>query len=131
MALRRCFLLLATTLALRAATYYVDSLSGDDGRSGTAEDQAWKTLNKVNGTELRAGDRVLLRSGSIWRGQLAPVGSGSEAAPVVIDRYGSGPKPHIDGSGTVDDAVRLYNIQFTEVRNLEVTNHGDQPATRR
>ena len=31
----------------------------------------------------------------------------------------------------MEDAVRLYNVQFIEVRDLEVTNHGAAPAVRR
>jgi hypothetical protein len=38
-----------------------------------------------------------------------------------IDRYGQGLRPRIDGAGQVEDAARLHNVQFIEVRNLEVT----------
>ena len=48
-----------------------------------------------------------------------------------IDRYGEGAKPKIDGAGQVEDAVRLYNLQNIELRNLEVTNHGERAAVRR
>jgi Right handed beta helix region len=125
----RCLLLMAT-LAPRAATYYVDSGSGNDA-NGTVEGAPWRTLTKVNAAVLHPGDRVVFRSGSVWRGQLAPLASGSEGPPIVFDRYGRGRLPHIDAAGQVEDAVRLYNVQFIEVRNLEVTNRGQEPAVRR
>jgi Right handed beta helix region len=118
------FLLVATALTSQAATYYVDSVHGKDSNPGTAPDAPWQTLAKVSAEQFRPGDRILLRSGSAWRGQLAPKSSGAEGGPIVFDRYGEGPKPRIDGDGSVDDAVRLYNVQYVELRNLEVTNRG-------
>ncbi len=124
------FLFLAA-LTLHGATYYVDFTAGNDAGRGTSESEPWKTLAKVNATELRPGDRVLFRSGSTWHGQLVPKGSGSEAAAVIFDRYGSGRLPRIDAGGEFEDAIRLYNVQGIEVRHLEVTNHGSTPAMRR
>ncbi|MEI9970844.1 MAG: hypothetical protein WDO73_01650 [Ignavibacteriota bacterium] len=49
----------------------------------------------------------------------------------MIDRYGKGARPRIDGAGQVEDALRLYNVQWIEVRNLELTNQGATPAIRR
>ncbi len=118
-------ILLAFTLSGRAATYYLDFDSGADANAGTSASLAWKTLEKVNGAKLQPGDHVLLKSGSVWQGQLAPTSSGAEGAPIVFDRYGKGPRPRIDGAGKVDDAIRLYNVQFIEVRGLEVTNRGE------
>jgi hypothetical protein len=124
-------LLFSATLMLRAATYYVDSVRGDDSNSATSPNTAWKTLAKVNVTEFHPGDRVLFRSGAVWRGQLVLRGSGDEGSPIVIGRYGSGARPHIDAAGQFEDAIRLYNVQFIELRDLEVTNHGQEPAARR
>jgi hypothetical protein len=126
-----CLLLFVAGLCCQAATYYVDSARGSDANSGTSRSVPWKTLDRVNTASFQPGDRILFRSGSDWRGQLAPRSSGAEGAPVVIDRYGAGARPHIDGAGQVEDAIRLYNVQFIEVRNLEVTNHGPAPAVRR
>jgi len=127
-----CSILLAAgALACHAATYYVDSAKGVDANSGTEERAPWKTLEKVNASRFQPGDRILLKSGSSWQGQLSPASSGSDGAPVLIDRYGKGPRPRIDGAGQVQDAVRLYNVQWIEVRNLEVTNQGAAPGVRR
>ncbi|HEX2145982.1 MAG TPA: RICIN domain-containing protein [Glycomyces sp.] len=116
------------TVALSAApaaaadtTYYV-SATGSDGNAGTSPDQPWRTLDKVNATTFGPGDEILLRSGDVWTGQLWPKGSGTTAAPITVDRYGTGVKPRIVGAGTVADAVRLFNQEYWEIRNLNVSN---------
>jgi hypothetical protein len=57
--------------------------------------------------------------------------SGAAGRPIVFDRYGEGSPPRIEGRGEVEDAVRIFNAQHLEVRNLEVTNQGPAPALRR
>jgi hypothetical protein len=111
--------------------FYIDSAKGDDAGSGRTPETPWKTLEKVNRSDFAPGDRILFRSGSTWEGQLAPRSSGKEGAPIVFDRYGEGERPRIDGGGKVEDVIRLYNVQHIEVRNLEVSNLGAQPALRR
>jgi hypothetical protein len=112
-------------------TYYVDLATGSDAGAGTSQSSPWSTLTKVNAARFKPGDRILFKSGSVWQGQLVVKSSGSEGAPIVIDRYGEGPMPRIEGAGQVEDVVRLYNVQQVEVRNLELTNPGAQPAVRR
>lgn len=123
--------LLAASAALHAATYYVDSRSGDDAHAGLSPSHAWRTLQKVNGGSFHPGDRILLRSGSQWEGQLALSSSGAEGAPIVIDRYGKGVLPRIDGQGSVEEVLRLVNVEQVEVNHMEITNHGALPAVRR
>ena len=124
-------MLLAAALPAGAATFYVDSAHGNDTNPGTAIATPWKTLAKVSATEFKPGDRILLRSGAVWHEQLAPRGSGSATAPIVFDRYGDGPRPRLEGQGTIDDVILLRNVQQIEVHNLEITNHGAEPAVRR
>ncbi len=107
--------------------YYVDAATGDDSAAGTDESQAWKSLAKVNTTTFEAGDRILLRAGGRWEGQLWPKGSGTPGVPITVDSYGTGTRPRIDGAGLVGDAVRLFNQEHWTIRNLEVTNAA--PAT--
>jgi Right handed beta helix region len=111
--------------------YYVDSLTGDDTRTGTTPASAWKSLLKVNATTFSPGDKILFKSGSSWTGQLWPKGSGREGAPIIIDKYGDGPKPVIAGAGLAEDAVLLKNQDYWEVQNLEITNTGAGAAKRR
>ncbi|MGG1555413.1 DUF7594 domain-containing protein [Paenibacillus ferrarius] len=103
-------------------TYYIDSVSGNDSNNGTSSSTPWKTLAKVNATTFQPGDSILFKSGSVWSGQLHPLGSGASGAPIVIDKYGTGSKPIINGDGLTGAAVYFYNQQYWEVNNLEVTN---------
>ena len=61
---------------------------------------------------------------------LWPKGSGSAGSPNIIDAYDTGAKPLIAGNGS-SEAVYLYNQEYWEIRNLEVTNQGATAANRR
>ena len=126
------FLLLVLAPRLQATSYYVDSVNGNDANSGTVSTAAWQTLDAVNNRTFQPGDLLLFKAGGVWTGQLNPKGSGSAALPIVIDMYGSGPKPIIDGNGvTGKGAVFLYNQSHWELNNLEVTNDASTGADRR
>lgn len=115
-------LLLSTAAMLHAATYYV-AASGSDSNSGLSPKQAWKTIEKINNTKFSAGDAILFHAGDSWDGQLAPLGSGAEGRPIVIDSYGKGNKPVIHGPGTNNSAAILLKDQsYLEINHLEVTN---------
>jgi len=114
-----------------AATYYLDAASGDDGRTGTSEATAWKTLAKVNAAVCQPGDSILLKSGGSWAGQLSPKGSGADGRPIVVGRYGSGSKPRIAANGAAPSAVYLLNQAYWEIQDLEITNTGSSPGDRR
>lgn len=110
-------------MTLNGTIHYVDSIEGNNANSGVSSAAPWKTLQEVNDSQFQAGERILFKAGSRWQAQLAPKSSGSEYAPIIIDRYGEGGMPRVDGMGTGEDAVRLYNQEEIEVRNLEITNH--------
>ena len=118
-------------VALRASTFYVDAYAGKDSNSGHSLSAPWKTLQKVNDCRFKAGDRIMLHAGSRWEGQLVLPSSGTEGTPIIVDRYGKGPLPRIDGEGKVENVIQLINVEGVEVRHLEITNHGEQPAVRR
>ncbi|MGG1516284.1 hypothetical protein ABE504_12770 [Paenibacillus oryzisoli] len=106
--------------------YYVNSQSGNDSNSGTSSSSAWQTLSKVNSITFSAGDTILFAKGSSWTGQLTPKGSGTSAAQITIDAYGSGNLPIINGAGTMptkQGTVYLLNQSYWTIRNLEVTNN--------
>lgn len=128
--MRTIWLLLGLSMAATGANWHVDC-AGSDHNTGDKPGAAWKTLEKVNRGKFAPGDRILLKSGCVWDGQLAPPSSGVKDKPIIIDRYGRGARPRINGGGKVDDALRLYNVEFIEARNLELTNHGDHLAPRR
>ena len=115
-----------------SGSFYVDSRNGDDNNDGMSPETAWKSLNPVNKAVFKPGSKILLKSGSIWTGQLKPGGEGNIDAPNIIDRYGEGPQPLIDGKGlTGEGVVRLFNQSFWEIRNLEITNPSPTQGDRR
>lgn len=118
--------LLATTG--RAATYYVDATGGNDANSGTSSDAAWKTLAKVSARTFAAGDLILLKAGESWTGELDLNGDGTAADPIVVDQYGTGNKPFINGGG-YESAIRLQGVSYWEVNNLEIINDGGATLT--
>jgi hypothetical protein len=118
--------------------YYVDSSGGNDSNSGISSASPWKTLAKVNSTTFSPGDKILFKAGGSWTGQLWPKGSGISGSPIVIDMYGTGAKPHINGGGnnftqTVYNSTNTYNSgtvflknqQYWEIQNLDVSNDDD------
>lgn len=121
-------LFLAPALPAHAADYHVDARAGDDGADGLSPSTAWRSLDKANAVRLEPGDRLLLKSGGAWSGQLRPQGSGAPGRPVRITRYGEGEAPRIDGDGRFPDAVLLANLSHVEVTDLAVTHTGPQRA---
>lgn len=120
----------AFTVIVHAAgnTYYVDSVSGNDSNNGTSQATPWRTFSKVNATTFQPGDRILFKADCVWNGQLWPKGSGSIGSPIIIDMYGTGNKPIFNGEGAVDETVRMYNQEYWEINNLEITNLGATPS---
>ena len=104
-------------------TYYVDAEKGNDGNTGLSEGSAIKTIAKANTIELAAGDKLLFKSNQTFKGQLKPVGQGIDIRPIVIDRYGKGSPPLIDGSGN-ESAIMLTNQGNITIQNLEIINTG-------
>ncbi|MCJ7843306.1 cadherin-like beta sandwich domain-containing protein [Lederbergia sp. NSJ-179] len=110
-------------------TYYIDAESGDDHNDGKSENTAWQSLDKVNSTVFEPGDKILLKAGQSWTGQLHPKGSGKQGNPIIIDQYGSGERPKIKGAGQFEAAVYLYNQSYWEMNNLDVSNEAPVETT--
>jgi hypothetical protein len=136
MSRRRMPLAIATTLALAAASlvagaqpaaaatgvYYVDSVNGDDGRSGVSPDQAWQTLDRANRTTLAPGDQLLLARGSRFSDRLLVAASGTPGAPILISAYGAvGNTPVIQSTPTDGPCVTLDGSHVT-MTYLDVHN---------
>lgn len=108
--------------------YYIDSETGDDKQAGTSADNPWQTLDKINQISFQPGDSILFRRGRTFAGTFAPTGSGAAGKPIVVTSYGSGNKPVIDGQGAAA-AIFLHNVDGWELRELEITNRGPEPAS--
>ena len=59
-----------------------------------------------------------LKRGTTCSGSLVPQGSGKDGAPIIIDAYGTGTMPIIDG--VMNEEVELLDQQYWEINNLEI-----------
>ena len=108
------------------SVYYIDAENGKDSNSGHSPQSAWQSLEKVNQTVFKPGDKILFKAGSSWEGQLEVQGSGTNEAPIQINKYGEGKNPAIHGNGEELHTLLLHNVEYWEVRNLEITNTGEE-----
>jgi len=92
--------ILAAAIPATGRIYYVDSRTGNDSSNGTSVGTSWKTLAKVAGFALAAGDQVRLACGAVWRETLKVNASGTVALPISVVGYpgGCATPPLIDGS---------------------------------
>ncbi len=83
--------LLQSSVACRAATYYLSNFGNDTNR-GTSPAAAWKTLERANQQTFAPGDRLLLKGGETFRGSLAfgEKTAGTETRPIVVASFGRG-----------------------------------------
>src|ERR1700722_1718726 len=91
-------LILLPAVRAQGATYYVDSVGGNDSNGGISISTPWQTIARVNSSKFISGDQILFKSGDVWREQLNIASSGSAANPVVFGSYGSGSAPIISGA---------------------------------
>ncbi len=113
---------LMSSSAVQANNYYVDP-AGNDANNGNSPSSAWQTLAKVSAAVFSPGDTIRFISGGVWAGQLLPQGSGIAGNPIVVDMYGTGKKPLINGPGAnASVTLKLVNQSYWEVNNLEITN---------
>ncbi|MET7648259.1 carbohydrate binding domain-containing protein [Streptomyces sp. NPDC005426] len=118
----------ATPAQAAGTAYYVDCSAAANGSGSQVS--PWNTLATVNATTFAPGDQILFKRSSTCTGQLHPKGSGAAGSPIVVDAYGTGAQPAIAGEGRVPDAVYLYNQEYWELRNLDVSNTASDKAVR-
>jgi hypothetical protein len=101
-----------------SATYYLDCSASQNGNGTQAS--PWNSPVSVNAFTFLPGDSLLLNRGTVCNGALSLQGSGKAIAPIVIDAYGTGAQPVING-GSAEAALKLFNQQYWEINNLEIT----------
>ena len=124
-------LCLLSSAAFAQKIYYLDSRNGNDKNSGLKPISSWASLTRVNSMTFKPGDKLLIKAGTVYKGQLVLQGSGKTGSPIVVDSYGKGNKPRIDGGGATSSTVLLQNVEHWEISNLEITNTGLQRQARR
>jgi hypothetical protein len=114
-----------------SATYYVNT-TGDDLRSGTSPDEAWRTIERVNRVALKPGDRVLLEGGQRFSGPLKfdALDGGDPDQPVTVSTH------RLDelGPATIDAGQRrgidVYNMSGLQIAGLRVVGAGAKINTK-
>lgn len=89
-------------------------------------------FDKYSGTKFPEGSVILFAAGCVFEGQFVIKGSGTAEIPNLVAAYDPETKavfrewienkPVINGLGKVTAPVSLYNGQFWEITNLEITN---------
>ena len=82
------------------AIYYVDPTNGNDEYDGLTPESAKRSCSEL---DVRSGDTVLLRRGSVIRGSLKTV-EGTEDGVITYGAYGEGELPTVSGSTDVSKA---------------------------
>lgn len=100
------------TLNAFAATYYVDSQSGNDSNNGTSTSTAWKSISKVNAMNFVAGDKILFKRGLTFIGSINVKNSGTSSAPITFSNYGTGNLPVIDVNNAASKGFSVINKNF-------------------
>lgn len=107
-------------------TYYLDATGGNDVNSGLSAEKAWKTLKRIEGLNLKPGERLLFKRGETFIGELKISAEGTPENRIVVDAYGdSEKKPLIVGEDSSAYAVCVFNSSYFTLQNLEIVNHGD------
>ena len=108
---------------LMSSTYYV-SPSGNDSNSGTSTSAPWKSIGKVSGTHLNAGDHVLFQGGQTFSGSLNLYNDGSSSSnPVLIGSYGSGRATISSGGSNGAWALNSTGITFNNLKFVGSPQH--------
>ncbi|MFH8621744.1 right-handed parallel beta-helix repeat-containing protein [Streptomyces vietnamensis] len=112
-------LLTGAPAAAAGSVTYVDCSRAAAGDGSQAA--PFNSIGQANGKTYGPGDTLAFAAGTVCTGSLAPRGSGTAAAPIVLTGYGTGALPVIDGGGA-PDAVSLTNQDHWRIGNLQITN---------
>jgi parallel beta-helix repeat protein len=102
------------SMGAHATTYYVDPNSKNDFASGVSTTATVKTLTAVSNQLYYPGDKVLLKAGSSFSGQLNITTSDATGDPILVSSYGAGTSP-------VVSSISLSNATNVIVTGLSLT----------
>jgi hypothetical protein len=111
----------------KPVSYYLSS-TGDDSNDGKSFNKAWKTINRLNKTELHAGDSVLFEANKDFVGNVEfdENDFGIPGQPITITSYGVGKATISAGNGT---AIKISNTQGYHLTNLNLKGSGAEKNT--
>jgi hypothetical protein len=96
--------------------FYISS-AGSNSAAGTSPSTAWRTLSRADSARFRPGDRLLLRGGDRFAGQLrfGPHDAGNPRKPVTIGSYGHG---HATIIGSARSAIVVVDTAGVDIGSL-------------
>ena len=116
---------------IRRHQYFVDSVYGNDGYSGTQRSKPWQTLARVaaaTAEELVPTALCRLQSNQMWRETLSAPFSGVSGNPITFEAYGSGALPIINAADIVTgwsvDAGNIYEVAYATAAATVVIEDG-------
>lgn len=127
-----------TSATVAGTSYHIDIITGNDSNPGTIE-APWKTLTKASSIQLKSGDALLLKCGSVWRDSLTLNGTTAKEGNILIGAYGdcSGDKrpiiraadwlPLDNWTQAADSSLPIYKRPWAGASIKRVVAHG-QPV---
>ena len=104
------------------SVYYLNAETGNDVNSGTSPKKAWKSLDMINKMEISAGEKILLRSGQTFTGNIKIRSvAGTPANPVIFSSYGAGRATIESGDSS---AFNASDCQYLIFKNINTKGSG-------
>ena len=112
-----------------SAEYFLNSISGNDSNPGTSSNTPWKSLAKVESTNLKPGDIVNFARGSswakaTWESVFVIDNSGTKDNLVTFRAYGEGENPTFSNGGQVWNKGIKITGSYVLIEELKVINTG-------
>lgn len=110
-------------------SYYVHPILGDDTHTGLSKAEAFKSLEKINQLNLKAGDSVFLAKGEVFYGSLILKNlNGEEKNPIYIGSK-NWDANLLDAPALIDFknysyGIQIQNCSYVELHNLNITGEG-------
>jgi hypothetical protein len=105
--------------------YYIDAIGGSNANNGLTPATAWRDFTNINGKTLGAGERLLLKRGSVFNQELKVTAQGAPDNYAEIGAYGEGARPTIRRNRDINDRCILISTpSYLVIRDLIVCNAG-------
>jgi len=109
----------------KPVTYYVDSVAGNNENSGHKPEKAWADFTNINGKVLKAGERLLIKRGSVINQELQVGAQGTTGAWVEIGAYGDGARPTIRRNRDIRErCAQIIGANYLRISGLTFSYAG-------